>query len=154
MDSAWRPRFGLKADITSGDGDPSQPSLESFNPLFPRGAYFGENQLIGPVNHIDLHPSIDLHPLPNVVVSPSWGFFWRQSAEDGVYGVPGNLVRPVNGATARYVGSQPAMMVTVTVGRHISVAADWEFFIAGPFLRQSGPAHNITYLASWVSFVF
>ena len=62
--SAWRPRFGLKADVTSGDRDPSRALLQSFNPLFPRGAYFGENQLIGPVNHIDLHPSIDLHPLP------------------------------------------------------------------------------------------
>ncbi len=151
---AGRPRFGLKADITSGDKDPTLPTLQSFNPLFPRGAYFGENQLLGPVNHIDLHPSVDLRPLTGLTVTPSWDFFWRESTKDGVYGVPGNLVRPSRGATARGVGSQPAMMVTVVVGRHITVVADGEYFIAGPFLRQSGPAENITYLGSWVSFVF
>ncbi len=140
--AAWRPRFGLKADITSGDQDPTEPTLQSFNPLFPRGAYFGENQLIGPVNHIDLHPSVDLRPLPRVTLTPSWLFFWRQSTKDGVYGVPGNLIRPARGATARYVGSQPSMMVTVRLGRHTSVAADWEYFIAGPFLRESGSARN------------
>lgn len=152
--AAWRPRFGLKADVTSGDEDPLDPTLQSFNPLFPKGSYFGENQLIGPVNHIDLHPSVDLHPLRWLTVSPSWLFFWRQSANDGVYGVPGNLIRPVRGATARYVGSQPAVMLTVSLGRHLTAAVDWEYFIAGPFLRESGPASNITYLGSWVTFVF
>lgn len=33
-------------------------------------------------------------------------FFWRENRDDA-YGVPGNLIRPVRGATARHVGSQP-----------------------------------------------
>jgi alginate export protein len=153
-EAAWHPRFGLKADVTSGDQDALEPTLQSFNPLFPKGAYFSDNQLIGPVNHIDLHLSVDLQPLRQVTVSPSWLFFWRQSRNDGLYGVPGNLIRPVRGATARYVGSQPAVMLTVGVGRHLTVGVDWEYFIAGPFLRESGPASNVTYLGSWVTFVF
>jgi hypothetical protein len=152
--AVWQPRFGLKADITSGDKDPLEPTLQSFNPLFPKGAYFAENQMLGPVNHIGLHPSVDLHPLRQVTVTPSWLFFWRENKNDGVYGVPGNLIRPVKGATSRYVGSQPAVMVTVGLGRHLSAAMDGEYFIAGPFLRESGSASNITYFGSWVSYVF
>jgi hypothetical protein len=152
--AAWRPRFGLKGDITSGDKDPLEPTLQSFNPLFPKGAYFGENQMLGPVNHIDLHPSVDLHPFRQLTVTPSWLFFWRENQNDGVYGVPGNLIRPVRDATSRYVGNQPAVMVNVGLGRHLSATAVWEYFIAGPFLRESGPASNITYFGSWVSFVF
>lgn len=34
-------------------------------------------------------------------------FFWRENRNDGAYGVSGNLIRPVRGATARHVGSQP-----------------------------------------------
>ena len=152
--AAWRPRFGLKADITSGDKDPMDPTLQSFNPLFPKGAYFGENQLLGPVNHIDLHPSVDLHPFRQVTLSPSWLFFWRQNKNDGVYGVPGNLVRPARGATARYVGNQPAVMLTVGLGRHLTAALDFEYFFAGPFLRESGSARDVTFFAGWLSFVF
>ena len=33
-----RPRFGLHADVTSGDRDPADDTLGTFNPLFPRGA--------------------------------------------------------------------------------------------------------------------
>jgi Alginate export len=150
----WRPRFGLKADVTSGDKNPTDPTLESFNPLFPRGAYFGENQLIGPVNHMDLHPSIDIRPLPGVTVSPSWLFFWRQSLRDGLYGVPGNLIRSGKGTSARYVGSQPALMAAAAAGRHATIAAVYEYFIAGAFLRESGPGHDVTYFGTWVSYVF
>ena len=153
-EAAWRPRFGLKADVTSGDRDPGAPTLQTFNPLFPKGAYFGENQLIGPVNHMDLHPSVDLHPVEGVTVTPSWDFFWRESLQDGLYGVPGNLLRPAGGSRSRFVGSQPAMMVTVEIGRHVSIAADWEYFIAGPFLRDTGPAKNVTYVGSWIGYVF
>jgi hypothetical protein len=54
------------------------------------------------VNHIDLHPSIDVAPLPGVVLSGSWLFFWRQSVRDGLYSVPGNLIRSGQGTRARY----------------------------------------------------
>ena len=52
----FHPRLGLKANITSGDRDPNNPDLQTFNPLFPKGAYFSEDNLIGPANHIDLNP--------------------------------------------------------------------------------------------------
>lgn len=81
-------------------------------------------------------------------------FFWRENRNDGAYSVPGNLIRPVRGATARHVGSQPAVMLTVSLGRHLTVAVGWAYFIAVPFLRESGPASNGTYLGSWVTFVF
>ena len=153
-DTLWRPRIGLKADVTSGDKDPDDPRLQSFNALFPRGAYFGENQLLGPVNHIDLHPSMDINPFWSVTVSASWLFFWRQSLRDGLYGVPGNLIRSGEGTSARYVGSQPELLATAAVGRHVTLGAAFEYFLAGPFLRESGPADDVTFLATWVGFVF
>ncbi len=79
------PRLGLKADITSGDRDPNNPDLQTFNPLFPKGAYFSEDGLIGPANHIDLNPSVDLHFTEGLTLSVNWDFFWRESTHDGIY---------------------------------------------------------------------
>lgn len=152
--AAWRPRVGLKADITSGDRDPDDAALQSFNALFPRGSYFGENQMLGPVNHIDLHPSIDLHPVPGLTVTPGWLFFWRQSLQDGLYDVPGNVLRPGAGSDARYVGSQPSLMVTWEANRHLTLVVDVEYFVAGPFVRETGPGDNITFTAGWLTFTF
>ncbi len=58
-DLRFTPRLGLKADIISGDRNPRTQDLQTFNPLFPKGAYFGEVGLIGPANLMDLHPSLD-----------------------------------------------------------------------------------------------
>lgn len=86
--------------------------------------------------------------------STSWLFFWRQSARDGLYGLLGNLLRSGQETSARYVGSQPALVGPAEVGRHATIAAVYERFIAGPFLRESGPGDDVTYFGAWVSFAF
>src|SRR3989440_3343987 len=69
-----KPRLALKANITSGDDNPNNSHLQTFNPLFPRGSYFGEPALIGPANHIDVHPELDLALLKNVALMVDWDF--------------------------------------------------------------------------------
>ena len=54
-----KPRFSAKADISSGDHPKSDPNtLGTFNPLFPKGNYFGVLATTGPgpINFIDFHP--------------------------------------------------------------------------------------------------
>ena len=69
-----QPRLGLRANVTSGDRDPLDSDLETFNPLFPRGSYFGEASLIGPQNHMDLHPALELHVSGRRAVHRGLGF--------------------------------------------------------------------------------
>ena len=57
-DAPAKPRVFLRADIASGDHGGS--NLGTFNPLFPRGAYFNEASLIGPQNLMDLQPGVEL----------------------------------------------------------------------------------------------
>ena len=40
--------------VASGDNDPRARTLNTFNALFPKGAYFGEIGLIGPANLLDV----------------------------------------------------------------------------------------------------
>ena len=55
-----KPRFSAKADISSGD-HPSTHTLGTFNPLFPKGNYFGVLATTGPgpINFIDVHPHVE-----------------------------------------------------------------------------------------------
>jgi hypothetical protein len=82
MSLPFRPRFGLRADIASGDEAPANQDLQTFNPLFPKGAYFSEAGLIGPANFIDLNPCIDLHLANHLTLIFDWDFFWRESTHD------------------------------------------------------------------------
>src|ERR1043166_3606201 len=102
QDAPLKPRLGLKADVTSGDKNPNDSDLETFNPLFPRGSYFGEPALIGPANHIDVHPQLDLLVRKNVTLILDWDCFWRENTRDGIYGPAVNLIQSGQTSNARY----------------------------------------------------
>jgi hypothetical protein len=149
-----RPRVALKADIASGDRNRNNPRLQTFNPLFPKGAYFSEDALIGPANLINLDPTLNLHLSGQLVLTADWDFFWRESAADGIYNNAVVLVRPDSGSASRYLGSQGQLQLEWNPERHISLVAIYAHFFAGPFLEESGPAKDLDYLTTWVSYRF
>jgi len=149
-----RPRFGLRADIASGDNDPSTKGLQTFNPLFPKGAYFSEAGLIGPANFIDINPCIDLHMSKGVTLILDWDFFWRESTHDGLYNNAVVLVRSGKTSDARYVGSMSQAQLYWDIDRHLSLVGIYGHFFAGPFLRETRPGEDVNYLTTWMTYKF
>jgi hypothetical protein len=122
--------------------------------LFPRGQYFGEMALIGLANLIDLHPSLDLHLTDRVTLSADWDVFWRQSVKDGVYGNAMNLLRSGRTSQARYIGSQPSLWMEWRVNPHFTFIANYTYFFAGSFVKETGPGRNINYLMTQLTYKF
>lgn len=108
------PRLALSANIASGDGDPSDNTVASFNALFPRGSYFSELAQLGPRNFYNLNPYLSLQLSDRLTLITDINFFWRYSTNDGVYGPPGNLLRGPNGSNERFVNTA------------VSVNFEWE----------------------------
>lgn len=148
------PQLTLGAGATSGDRNPADPSLNTFSPLFPRGAYFGLLGANGASNNIAPHAALALALPRSVSLSAEYWGFWRESLADGVYNVPGYLLRPGNGNPARYLGSQLEAYLTWQIDRHLSLNGTAAYFWAGPFFLQSPPGYNITYGAFWATYKF
>jgi uncharacterized membrane protein YoaK (UPF0700 family) len=125
-----KPRFSVKADVSSGD-DPRTNTLGTFNPLFPKGNYFGVLATAGPgpINFIDAHPRVEATLPHGVTVSVDWIFQWRESLRDGVYSVPGFLIIPAGKSNARFVGNRPGTEVRWQANRHLSFQADYGIFL-------------------------
>jgi len=150
-----KPRFSVKADISSGD-NPRTNTLGTFNPLFPKGNYFGVLATTGPgpINFIDVHPHVETALPQNVTVSVDWIFQWRESLQDGVYAVPGFLIIPAGKSDARFVGNRPGTEVHWQANRHLWFQADYGIFYAGKFVKESQPARNLNYWALWAGYKF
>ncbi len=56
-----KPSVNLRSDYITGDHTKGDGDLQSFNPLYPKGGYFGFNPQIGPVNLVDLHPYANMN---------------------------------------------------------------------------------------------
>lgn len=150
-----KPRFSAKADISSGD-DPRTNTLGTFNPLFPKGNYFGVLATAGPgpINFIDVHPHVETALPHSVTASFDWIFQWRESLRDGVYSVPGFLIIPAGKSNARFVGHRPGTEWRWQANRHLWFQADYGIFYAGKFVKQSQPGRNLNYWALWAGYRF
>jgi len=150
----FQPRLGLKADIISGDRDPADMDLETFNPLFPNGKYFGEAGLIGPYNLIDLHPSLDFHLTEQWTLSLASVFYWRESTADGIYGNSGQLLRPDGGSDARYVGSQFDVVLGYAPSRCLDMSLAYSILVPGGFIESTEPDETVQFLGLEFRFRF
>jgi Alginate export len=151
----FKPRFSAKADISSGD-DPRTNTLGTFNPLFPKGNYFGVLATAGPgpINFIDVHPHVETALPHSLTISVDWIFQWRESLRDGVYSVPGFLIVPAGKSNERFVGHRPGTEVHWQVNRHLWFQADCGIFYAGKFVKESQPGRNLNYWALWTGYKF
>lgn len=150
----FTPRFGFKASITSGDRDAGSANLQTFNALYPKGGYFGQLAAVGPYNHTNIDPSINLRLTKKVEIVGDYLAFWRTSTRDGVYGVPGNLLKSGNLSRKRFVGQVINSELRIQADKHTSFNFVFARFFAGGFLRDVPPAKNINYLAAWVAYKF
>lgn len=152
----WKPRLGMRADISSGDRSSQNKNLQTFNALFPIGNYFGilADTGPGPANIRDLHPSLRLTLSRKIDVFADWLFWWRDSLQDGVYNVPGNLLVGAGKSHARFVGKRPGIEAHWQIDRHTYLQADYGVFFAGAFLKESGFHKNLNYTSVALGYRF
>jgi hypothetical protein len=135
--AGWQPRLSVRADVASGDDDPTDPRLQAFNPLFPGNSYSGMVGLFGPTNLSDLTPALRVRPWPALSLSFEAPSYWRSSTGDGIYATDLRpLILPQAG-TGRYVGTNPGVIIVWQVTRHLQTQGAVTRFFPGRFLQDT-----------------
>lgn len=147
MSVPLQPKFGLKADIISGDRKKGDDRLQTFNPLFPLGSYFGFAALIGPANLFDVHPSVKMDLWKGKLYwSVDYDAFWRHRTEDGIYAPGAKLLYSAGGSPEHFIGHQFATDVTYAPNPFLSVRAESTLFAPGPYLKYVSAGKSIVLL--------
>jgi hypothetical protein len=134
----FHPRPLLRADVYSGDRNPANQTLGTFNSLFPRGAYFSPKlvPMLGPQNLIDVHPVIQFQLKQNITGAFAWDWYWRESTHDGIYAFgSGALIDPAGTSHARYLGNQGDLEIRWAPKPHIILAFNLAGFKPGTFFK-------------------
>jgi len=154
LNGSAKVRFSLRADVYSGDDDPVDADLNSFNPFFPKGKHISQLAASGLINQRDLHPRITLTLDEHWSVTSSILFIWRNSLNDGIYSIGNGVLRSGQSSQARYVGTQPELEAKYSFNRHLDIKGIFVYFNAGKFLDETSFGRDITYLGSMLTFRF
>jgi hypothetical protein len=147
------PRFGLHLDVTSGDH--RTHTLGSFDPLFPSAtAYPDPSGILGPTNLIVPEPSVKLQFTPKLSLALASAAFFRESTDDGVYGIFLTPVRPSGPSAAQYVATQASATLICRVSRHVTATLYGQHFFIGEFLEESPPARVVNFGNATLSYRF
>jgi hypothetical protein len=149
-----RPRLGLKVSVISGDEDPDDADLGTFDALFPKGNYFGESVLIGPANLFNVHPSGRVELSRTVDLEAGWDLYWRYSEDDAIYGPAGTIVQAPNGSAERYVGSESSVLLNWRSSRELSLRVGYSRFFAGAFMNDAGTGTDLSYFSLTLAYRF
>lgn len=143
----FKPVFGLKSEIISGDKTSNDNKIQTFNPLYPRGAYFGLVALIGPANLFDIHPSLELEISNSWNLGIDYDLFWRWSTNDGLYAPNMQLLYSGQNTTKSFIGSQLAATIDYTPSPFLSLTLEGAWFDSGAFLKEAGAGKDYFYSA-------
>jgi len=152
----FQPHIAVRADSASGDHNPAgKGNFSTFNPLFPRGAYFAPKLVLaGPNNFYDVRPLVQFALRKNVTGQLDASWFWRESIHDGLYGIGGQLLRPGSMSRARYIGAQADLEIRWALDPHLTLVYNFGGFRAGQFLRETPPGANVVLVNIGLTYKF
>ena len=151
----FKPSINLRNDYISGDQKVGDGKLQTFNPLFPKGGYFGFNPLIGPSNLVDLHPYLTLEITDKLSAQGDVVFNWRYSLNDGIYRPGGNFNTSGSSSHHRFIGTTYLLSADYKFDNHLSFSAGGQYFRIGHFIKDIVPLwDNSKFFNAQVSYKF
>lgn len=135
-------RPGVRASVCrrtpSGDRDPGDGTVQTFNPLFPSGSYFSLAAYTGFTNLIHLKPSLTVRPTARLTALAGVGFLWRETTADAIYTQPMSAVPGSAGLGGRWTGAYGQVRLDYVVRSDLTAAIEAVRYEAGSALRSSG----------------
>jgi hypothetical protein len=147
----WKPRAGIQLDAASGDKNPNDHQLNTFNPLFPNGYYVALAGYTGYVNFIHLKPSITVHPTEALQVLTAIGMQWRETTADAIYLQPNIPVAGTAGYPGRYTGTYGQGRIDYAATSHLALALEVVHFQVGGAIHAVG-GHDSNYAGAQFTF--
>ncbi|XVJ60076.1 MAG: alginate export family protein [Tepidisphaera sp.] len=150
--SSLKPRIGLKLNYASGDEDPTDGTLGTFNPLFPRNNYFSDANLLAPYNFFDIHPTFAIKPVQSLTLTAGFDIFFRTSEDDAVFS-PTGIVIAGPASDSRFVGSTLNIAADWAINRHLTLSGSFAHFFRGDVVSDAG-GKDVDYFGLWLTAKF
>lgn len=159
FDVPWKPRLGVEYNYASGDNNPGDSEIETFQNLFPTNhKFYGIMDLTAWQNMQQVMAGITVQPCKTVTALVDYRAFFIASTNDVWYRANGvTPVRPLTPAARQageYEGSQVEVVVTWSPKKYFQLQGGYAHFFAGTYLQDTGPASDadFAYIQATINF--
>jgi hypothetical protein len=146
LQTPWTPRIFAEYNYATGDDNPADRDLGTFQNLFPTNhKFYGIMDLFSWQNMQDVHVSVSVQPFKTLNAEVGYYAHWLANNNDAWYRANGLVaVRPLN-ATAEnaspYQGSELDAILTWSPRKYFQLQGGYAHFFAGNYLKDTG-AHD------------
>ncbi|MFO1486461.1 MAG: alginate export family protein [Verrucomicrobiaceae bacterium] len=151
LKNSWKPRIGIQYNYGSGDGDPNDGDIGTFQNLYPTNhLFYGYMDTTGWANMHNPQLNISFTPSPKLKVMIDYHLYWMANTADSWYRVNGvTRVRPLNTAStsaSSFRGQEIDLTAMYKLSPHVGLQGGYSVFFPGDYLSDTGP-HSTAHFA-------
>jgi hypothetical protein len=144
-DVPWKPRIGAGFDLATGDDNPGDGNVGTFDQVFPLGhAYMGYLDLFARQNITAARLDLTAWPVAKKVKTAiAWHAFWLHDDHDALYNVGGGPGRrDATGHSGKEVGHELDLTVLWKVDARSVVLLGYSHLWDGDFIANTGVSED------------
>lgn len=154
-ENTFKPRVYFGFDFGSGDKDPNDDKMGTFDQTYPLAhAYLGYMDIVGRQNIIDPNIGITFIPLNKLTCEVNGHFFWRARKGDALYNAGANVVREGAPGTNLEVGQEIDLLLKYALNSQTLLLLGYSHFFPVEFIKQTGPDDLIDFIYAVMQFTF
>ncbi|MGI4865110.1 MAG: alginate export family protein [Janthinobacterium lividum] len=141
-----KPVISIQSAISSGDTNPTDNKLQTFNPIYPKSIYYGFIDNVGSANVFLIHPKAEFNFSPKLKIVSGYYKFWRQTLNDGIYAPSGAFLLPANNA-GYLIGNMYDVLLNYYYSPFANVQVVVTYFDRGSYLLDNPALSDDIYYA-------
>jgi hypothetical protein len=140
LKSAWKPRLALEYSAGSGDSDPNDGRVHTFQNLFPTNhPPYGLMDTFSWQNMHNLVLRLAAQPHAKVKTTLDFHSFWLTTTGDAWYRANGTTrVRNINPNANSHAGCELDFTINAKLTQHLDMLFGYSHFFAGAYLADTG----------------
>jgi hypothetical protein len=142
--AAWKPRLFAEYNFATGDSNPKDGDVETFQNLFPTNhKFYGYMDAFSWQNIHNPAVSFSVQPTKTTKLQLDYHAFWLADTNDAWYRANGiTQVRPIKGSAANFVGTELDFTASWKVCKNLSLLAGYSHFFTGDTAKATGAADD------------
>ena len=156
VSTPWKPRVGVEFNYGTGDSNPKDSDIGTFQNLFPTNhKFYGYMDVFSLQNMQNVAINLSASPTDKLKLQVDAHAFWIADTNDSWYRANGvAAVRPITPGASTYAGSELDFTATYKASKWLSFQAGYSHFFAGDYLSDTGAKSDadFVYLQASIDF--